>query len=369
MRQVKHDGAVAMNYLYNGIGERVYRTGSGQTVTTVYDEAGHWIGDYDATGQPIQQAIWLDDLPVGLLIGAGANQKLFYIEADALGTPRVLIDPDRDVAVWRWNLADEAFGDSVPNQDPDGDGTAFVFDMRFPGQRYDSASGLNYNYFRDYEPGTGRYSQSDPIGLEGGVSTYSYANGSPLVYADPEGLIAGYVVRFIVQRAASRQGLRLGGGYALRKFGPRGVGAELKRRAKRQADGQRSSSSSSCTRKCPPSSIGPGQDLFVGTYNVSRRGNIKSGLNGTHTPHHVVQNAATVSTTHGRGITINILKDLHELTWTFGRNADLGCNYRNLAMDIRNLRKILGNAGYDRSTVNQQMKELIRLNREVGNIL
>jgi RHS repeat-associated protein len=189
MRQVKHDGVVAMSYLYNGKGEQVYKTGSDKSVATLYDEAGHWIGDYEANGQPIQQAIWLDDLPVGLLVGAGAYQKLYYIEADALGTPRVVIDPDRNVSVWNWNLANEAFGDSAPNEDPDADGTAFVFDMRFPGQRYDAASGLNYNYFRDYDPSTGRYSQSDPIGLAGGISSYAYVGGSPLAKIDPVGLL------------------------------------------------------------------------------------------------------------------------------------------------------------------------------------
>jgi len=88
-----------------------------------------------------------------VLIGAG--QKLHYVEPDALGSPRVVIDPVRDVTVWRWDLAGEAFGDKAPVQDPDGDGIAFVFDMRFPGQRYDSATGMNYNYFRDYDPATG----------------------------------------------------------------------------------------------------------------------------------------------------------------------------------------------------------------------
>ncbi len=213
MHAVRHDGVVAMRYLYNAMGDRVHRVGSGIAVATLYDEEGHWIGDYDANGQPIQQVVWLDDLPVGLLVGAGANQKLYYIEADALGTPRVVIDPVRNVAVWNWNLADEAFGDSAPNQDVDGDGTAFVFDMRFPGQRYDSATGLNYNYFRDYDPSTGRYTQSDPIGLDGGMSTYGYANGSPLVYSDPEGLLAGrfalgLAMRYIGPRLAARAAMR-----------------------------------------------------------------------------------------------------------------------------------------------------------------
>lgn len=188
MRQVRHDGVVAMDYLYNGKGERVYRTGGGQSITTLYDESGKWLGDYAANGHPIQQVIWMDDLPVGLLVGAGASQKLYYVQADALGTPRVVIDPVRDVAVWNWDLAGEAFGDSAPNQDADGDGLAFVFDMRFPGQRYDSATGMSYNYFRDYDSAKGRYAQSDPIGLNGGISTYGYVNGNPVGLSDRLGL-------------------------------------------------------------------------------------------------------------------------------------------------------------------------------------
>jgi RHS repeat-associated protein len=66
--------------------------------------------------------------------------------------------------------------------------------MRFPGQRYDAATGLNYNYFRDYDAGSGRYVQSDPIGLAGGISTYGYAGGNSLLAKDPFGLVA-YVCR------------------------------------------------------------------------------------------------------------------------------------------------------------------------------
>lgn len=188
MRAVKHDGVVAMSYLYNGKGERVHRAGSGIAMTTLYDEVGRWLGDYDAAGQPIQQAIWLGDLPVGLLVGAGVNQKLYYVQADALGTPRVVVDPVRNVAVWDWDIAGEAFGDSAPNQDPDGDGDAFVFDMRFPGQRYDSATGTSYNYFRDYDQSSGRYLESDPIGLVGGISTFAYVGANPFLRTDPYGL-------------------------------------------------------------------------------------------------------------------------------------------------------------------------------------
>ncbi|GHE30767.1 type IV secretion protein Rhs [Vulcaniibacterium thermophilum] len=191
LSQTKANGVATMNYRYNGKGERVRRWVGTTHTYSVYDEAGRWLGDYDTNGARVQEVIWLDDLPVGLIVKdeTAANDRLYYIEPDHLGSPRVVIDPIREKAVWTWPLTGEAFGADQPNPDPDADGIAFVFDMRFPGQRYDSASGLNYNYFRDYEPATGRYVQSDPIGLEGGPSTYGYVGGTPLQWIDRHGLV------------------------------------------------------------------------------------------------------------------------------------------------------------------------------------
>ena len=149
--------------------------------------------------QPQQQAIWLDDLPVGLI--ANGNQ-LHYVEPDHLGTPRVVIDVARNVPVWTWDLKSEAFGNSAPNQDPDGDANPLVFDMRFPGQRFDGATGLNYNYFRDYDPSTGRYATSDPIGLSGGLGTYAYAMSDPLLLLDSMGLSSRVLPRPIAPPVA-----------------------------------------------------------------------------------------------------------------------------------------------------------------------
>lgn len=113
---------------------------------------------------------------------------LAYIETDHLGTPRVVIDAGSNQALWRWPLTGSAFGEHAPDEDVFNTGKNYLFNLRFPGQYFDAESGLHYNYFRDYEPGTGSYIQSDPIGLFGGMNTYAYVDSMPLIGTDPFGL-------------------------------------------------------------------------------------------------------------------------------------------------------------------------------------
>ena len=105
---------------------------------------------------------------------------------DHLATPRLVADENQKT-VWRWDQA-EPFGNNPANEDPDGDGVAFDLPLRLPGQYYDRESGLHYNYFRDYDPSIGRYAESDPVGLGGGLNTYVYVGNRPLVIFDLLGL-------------------------------------------------------------------------------------------------------------------------------------------------------------------------------------
>ncbi|MDP9920979.1 RHS repeat-associated protein [Variovorax boronicumulans] len=134
-------------------------------------------------------------------IAAVINGATYAVHSDHLNTPRKLTDVSGQ-AVWQWSYS--AFGEDKPttarNRFADLDvtpnpGTTGVsevkFNLRYPGQYADVESGLFYNGFRTYDPRVGRYTQSDPIGLDGGWNRFGYVDGDPLSYVDPEGLAGG----------------------------------------------------------------------------------------------------------------------------------------------------------------------------------
>ncbi|UGQ45401.1 RHS repeat-associated core domain-containing protein [Massilia endophytica] len=187
-------GSGKVTYAYNGLGERVLKTGpesliKGGRLHFVYDPMEPLIlGEYDASGQTIQETVYLGNTPVAV-VRPGANKSrpgIYYVYADHIDTPRVLIDSERNATIWRWDNSDP-YALTAPTENPSGP-EAFTYNLRFPGQYYDSETALHHNYHRDYEPLTGRYVQSDPIGLEGGINTYSYVHNNPLGRVDPLGL-------------------------------------------------------------------------------------------------------------------------------------------------------------------------------------
>ncbi len=135
--------------------------------------------------------------PVGFI----RNNRIYAIHSDHLGTPRLVTDDDGK-PIWQWPYS--AFGGNAPtgvlrvttnaasaitNQPVQLRATTpQEFNLRFPVQYWDAETKLSYNYFRNYQPNTGRYTQSDPIGLDGGWNRIGYSDGNPLGKVDPEGL-------------------------------------------------------------------------------------------------------------------------------------------------------------------------------------
>jgi RHS repeat-associated protein len=182
---------VTTTYSYNAQGQRVRKfssTNPNSTVIFAYDQNGQLLGEYNSAGAAMREYVWLGTTPVAMFTpDVGTNPPLVYfIHADHIDTPRVVLDRNNAVR-WRWMA--EPFGTTAPETDPQGLGS-FTQNLRFPGQYADSESGLNYNWNRDYDASIGRYVQSDPIGLRGGVNTYSYVEGNPVGLIDPAGLWA-----------------------------------------------------------------------------------------------------------------------------------------------------------------------------------
>jgi RHS repeat-associated protein len=172
-----------MSYVYDETGTLIADTLTGGATTT-WGQSARYIYLPTASGP----------MPVAAIYGT----KHYAIQSDHLNTPRRLVQSDGQVA-WQW--AYSAFGDEQPtvaknrfantalNQSFGSTTVAAVtFNLRYPGQYFDQESNLHYNLNRSYDTGRGRYTQADPIGLDGGWNRYSYVGQNPLGFTDPLGL-------------------------------------------------------------------------------------------------------------------------------------------------------------------------------------
>ena len=231
---------ISANYAHTAMGERVCKSASGTSCPSsanrteyVYDSQGHLIGEYAQTLADQSEILWLEDAPIAVLkrragsssggpsgggtttpwagTAAGGSEVL-YIQPDHLHSPRIVVNAQNQ-PVWLWDSA--PFGDTAPNEQPTAGLPNFTFNLRFPGQQYDRETGTHYNYFRDYEAATGRYVQSDPLGLASdSFATFSFVDSAPMDSVDNLGLrrsqirqnqVRGNRYRDMVYRDAQRR--------------------------------------------------------------------------------------------------------------------------------------------------------------------
>ncbi|MGW5783621.1 DUF6531 domain-containing protein [Streptomyces sp. NPDC003757] len=107
------------------------------------------------------------------------DERFFAIVTDLVGTPTELLDEDGTTA---WRMRSTLWGATAWATTSD-----TYTPLRFPGQYFDPETGLHYNYFRYYDPGTARYCSPDPLGLRAGENPLTYPH-NPCTWSDPLGL-------------------------------------------------------------------------------------------------------------------------------------------------------------------------------------
>lgn len=176
VKEVKISGSVVGTYIYDASNQRSQKTAGASVTYYVYGRGGLLYGEYDGGGNMVREYVYLNGQP---LAQVDSGEVLSYLHTDHLGTPRYASNTS-GVQVWNW--VSDAFGVGAPT------GSATV-NLRFAGQYWDAESDLHYNWNRYYDPETGRYISSDPIGLSGGLNTFGYVSANPAMYTDPEGLV------------------------------------------------------------------------------------------------------------------------------------------------------------------------------------
>lgn len=112
----------------------------------------------------------------------------------------------------------EHVGGAAVNENPDGNSLLYELAVRFPGQYCDLETGYHYNYFRTYDPATGRYIEPNPIGQDGGTNVFVYARSNPTSRTDRTGHIA-VLAPFLGAVGASAEAAAVASAVALASIG------------------------------------------------------------------------------------------------------------------------------------------------------